>query len=143
MEEQIGKEIIIVSNRIKRRMRAASENLGLTDAQSRALRFIAEESQKRNLFQKDLEDAFDIRRSSVTQLLQVLERDGLVKREPVLEDARLKKLTLTEKGQDLQKIMWEHVQEMEKELAKNISLEEKEMFFNILYKVRKNLREEK
>lgn len=143
MERDIGKEIVKLSNRIKRRMRADSEDMGITHAQSRVLHYIAEESLKRNVYQKDIEETFDIRRSSVTQLLQVLERDDMIIREPVAEDARLKKLTLTEKGQNIQQDMKEKIMEMEKELAQNISLEEKEMFLNILYKIRKNLREEK
>ena len=143
MERQIGKEIIKLSNRIKRTMRAASEEIGITDAQGRVLQYIGEESLKRNVYQKDIEETFDIRRSSVTQLLQVLERSGMILREPVVEDARLKKLTLTEKGQRIQNVMHRQIREMEEELAQNISFEEKEILLNILCKIRKNLREEK
>ena len=139
MEKYIGKDIIVLSNRIKRRMRVAAEALGITDTQGRVLRYIWEESKKREVFQKDIEDEFDIRRSSVTQIIQLLERDGLIVRESVQRDARLKKLVLTEKAIEIQKVMNGKVRELEAEMQKDISPEEKELFLKILCKIRKNV----
>lgn len=143
MEMHIGKEIIILSTRIKRTMRAASESMGLTDTQSRVLQYIWEQSRNREVFQKDIEDEFGIRRSSVTQIIQLMERDGLIVRESVQRDARLKKLVLTEKANQIQKTMQGKIWEMETELEKNISPEEKEILLNLLYRISKNLAEEK
>lgn len=53
------------------------------------------------VFQKDIEAFLRIRRSSVSSLLNKMERGGLLFRTPVLEDARLKQLHLTEKGRTL------------------------------------------
>lgn len=142
METHIGKEIIILSNLIKRRMRSASEALGVTDTQARVIQYISEEGKKREIFQKDIEDTFCVRRSSVTQIIQLLERDGYITRESVERDARLKKLVLTEKGSQIDKVMKKQIKDMEAELKKNISPQEKETLINILYKVRKNLGEE-
>lgn len=129
----------MLSNRIKRRMRVAAEALGITDTQGRVLQYIWEESEKREVFQKDIEDEFDIRRSSVTQIIQLLERDGLIVRESVQRDARLKKLVLTEKAIEIQKVMNGKVRELEAEMQKDISPEEKELFLKILCKIRKNV----
>ena len=139
MEKYIGKDIIVLSNRIKRRMRVAAEALGITDTQGRVLQYIWEESEKREVFQKDIEDEFDIRRSSVTQIIQLLERDGLIVRESVQRDARLKKLVLTEKAIEIQKVMNGKVRELEAEMQKDISPEEKELFLKILCKIRTNV----
>ena len=139
MGNYIGKEIIVLSNRIKRRMRASSEALGLTDTQGRVLQYIWEESEKREVFQKDIEDSFGIRRSSVTEIIQLLERDGLVVRECVPRDARLKKLVLTERAIQIQKVMNGKISELEAEMQKDISQEEKEMFLKLLYKIQKNV----
>lgn len=143
MERHIGKEIIILSTRIKRRMRVASESLGLTDTQSRVLQYIWEQSRKREVFQKDIEDEFGIRRSSVTQIIQVMERDELIVRETVQRDARLKKLVLTERANQIQKTMWGKIWKMETELEENISSEEKKILLDLLHKISKNLAEEK
>ena len=129
----------MLSNRIKRRMRVAAEALGITDTQGRVLQYIWEESEKREVFQKDIEDEFDIRRSSVTQIIKLLERDGLIVRESVQRDARLKKLVLTEKAIEIQKVMNGKVRELEAEMQKDISPEEKELFLKILCKIRKNV----
>lgn len=139
MEKYIGKEIIVLSNRIKRRMRSAAEALGITDTQGRILKYIWEESKKREVFQKDIEDEFDIRRSSVTQVIQLLERDGLIVRESVERDARLKKLVLTEKAVRIQEVMNGKIRELEFQMQKDISEEEKEIFLKILYKIKRNV----
>ena len=47
------------------------------------------------VYQKDLESAFHIRRSTASGILQIMVRDGLLVREPVEGDARLKRLVLT------------------------------------------------
>ena len=143
MERHLGKEIIALSNLIKRRMRVASEALGITDTQARVIQYISEESEKREVFQKDIEDTFCVRRSSVTQIIQLLERDGFIVRESVERDARLKKLVVTKKGYQIEKVMKKQIQDMEAELEENISPQEKEMLINILYKIRKNIVEEK
>lgn len=139
MEKNIGKEIIVLSNRIKRRMRSAAESLGITDTQGRVLKYIWEESKSREVFQKDLEDEFDIRRSSVTQVIQLLERDGLIVRESVQRDARLKKLVLTEKAIRIQGVMNEKIRELESQMQKDISEEEREILLNLLRKIKRNI----
>lgn len=50
------------------------------------------------VFQRDIEHAFSITRSSVTNILQLMERKGYIERQSVPQDARLKKLVLTEQG---------------------------------------------
>ena len=139
MEKYIGKEIIVLSNRIKRKMRSAAESLGITDTQGRVLKYIWEESKSREVFQKDIEDEFDIRRSSVTQVIQLLERDGLIVRESVERDARLKKLVLTKKAIHNQEVMNGKIRELEFQMQKDISEEEREIFLKILSKIKRNV----
>ena len=50
------------------------------------------------VFQRDIEREFSITRSTVTNILQLMERKGYIQRQSVPQDARLKKLVLTEKG---------------------------------------------
>ena len=138
-EKHIGKEIIILSHGIKRQMQETAESVGITGTQSRVLQYISEESKTREVFQKDIEEAFQIRRSTVTQILQLMERDGLIERKSVARDARLKKLVLTAKGYEIDEVMKGQISHMEERIIKNISNEEKEMLLTILEKIRKNL----
>ena len=50
------------------------------------------------LYQRDLEECFRIRRSSVTAMLKAMESAGFITRTPVSQDARLKSLAPTVKG---------------------------------------------
>lgn len=50
------------------------------------------------VYQRDIEEQFHIRRSSVTALLKAMEQDGFITRTAVARDARLKSLALTDKG---------------------------------------------
>ena len=52
----------------------------------------------RDVYQRDIEQWFNIRRSSVTAMLQGLEQDGFITRCAVEKDARLTRLVATEKG---------------------------------------------
>ena len=50
------------------------------------------------VFQRDIEREFSITRSTVTNILQLMERKGYIERRSVPQDARLKQLVLTEEG---------------------------------------------
>ena len=50
------------------------------------------------VFQRDIEREFSITRSTVTNILQLMERKGYITRRSVEQDARLKQLVLTEKA---------------------------------------------
>ena len=50
------------------------------------------------VFQRDIEQEFSITRSTVTNILQLMERKGYIRRQSVPQDARLKQLVLTEEG---------------------------------------------
>ena len=61
------------------------------------LSFMVEE----DVYQRDLEAFFRLRRSTVSSTLTTLEKKGLVYRVSVPHDARLKKIQLTERGQEI------------------------------------------
>ena len=56
----------------------------------------------RDVYQRDIEQWFNIRRSSVTALLQGMEQDGFITRCAVEKDARVKRLVATDKGRACQ-----------------------------------------
>ena len=97
-EVHIAKKINILAKRIHRRIDKEASQYGITGVQGRILGFINHNSKNRDIFQKDIEEELDIRRSSVTSVLQLMEKNGFIERVSVSEDARLKKLIITEKG---------------------------------------------
>ena len=91
--------------------------------------------QDKDIFQRDVEAQFKISRSTTSSMLTLMEKKGLIQRQSVPGDARLKKLTLTERAKEL------HVQHMSKILELNsvinnaITPEEKHEMLRIIKKL--------
>lgn len=99
------------------------------------------ENQERDVFQRDIEKAFSISRSMVTVTLQLMEKNGLIRRESVVQDARLKRIVLTQKARDLHRQIEADILAFESNLARGISEEEQEVFLRVAKKMQENLRE--
>ena len=98
----MGSDIHCVSHAIRRALDAviaARVSPELTGTRGIVLGFIARRTGAGEpVYQRDIEEQFNIRRSSVTALLKAMEQDGFITRTSVAADARLKSLALTEKG---------------------------------------------
>lgn len=92
-----------------------------------------------DVFQRDIENHFGIRRSTVTKVLQAMESNGLITRTAVLSDARLKKLTLTRKAENMHEHFRKEIDAFEEMLSSGLTAEELESFFGITEKIYKNL----
>ena len=139
-KKYLGIEISRTGNILKRNLcnDEASRRIDeATGKNSWIIGFIGSHSD-RDVFQRDIEEKFSIRRSTVSSMLKLMEKKGLIVRESVSYDARLKKLTLTPKAQDMYMEMITNINNSEKQLRRNISDEELEEFFRILEKIRKN-----
>ena len=130
-----GNQIIILSNQVKHYLHQAAEVEGISGSQSRILHYISEFSKKTEVYQKDVEEFFYLRRSTVTQTLQAMEKNGLIRRSSVARDARLKKLELTETGQALEAKIHTRVMQMEQRLRDCLSEEEITQFLSITDKL--------
>ena len=93
----------------------------------------------RDVFQKDFEQEFNIRRSTASNILALIEKNGLIKRESVPYDARLKKITLTQKALDVQSVVEKAFENLEDTMRKGISEDELEIFFKVIDKINNNL----
>lgn len=93
----------------------------------------------RELFQRDMEKAFKLRRSSATAILQTMERNELIRREAVTTDARLKRLILTEKGEELCRVIHDDIVESERRLVAGLTQDELQTLQGILQKLSANL----
>ena len=137
----LGFRIRSVWQQVKRLMnRHLTENdgYGLTGMQFAIVSYIAKESTERDVFQKDLEQKFDIRKSTVTGILNTMERDGLLLRETVPYDARLRKMILTDKALQAKKNSEQVIGTVENQLSKGLTEEEIATFLTILEKISKN-----
>ncbi len=121
----------------------ADENLSnhnITIEQVKILRFLSE-SLSSFAYQKDIEQNFAIKRSSVTNILQNMEKSGLIERLGDVSDARIKKVLLTEKGAELSKTLKDFICNLESVIVNNMTGEEKEVFKYLLKKSLNNVNE--
>lgn len=142
MEEplKIGYEIKAVSNLLKRKIFETGmlEKKPITEMQMRIIDFLYRH-QEEDIFQRDLEEALSVRRSSVSRFLAAMERQGLLLRQPVPQDARLKKLTLTPAAVADHEQGIRQIQRIEEVVARGLSAEEIQEFYRVLLKIKRNL----
>lgn len=140
-EKFIGREIRKTNNMFKRRHMNSEfhkQIQNITGTNGWIIGFLADNSD-RDIFQKDIEEIFSLRRSTVSNMVQLMEKKGFIKRESVDYDARLKKLVLTQKALDIHKAILKDVEENEKKIKNGISEEELKIFFDVIEKIQKNL----
>ena len=93
------------------------------------------DNQGKDIFQRDIEKAFKVRRSTVTATLNRMEENGLIERKSVEFDNRLKKIELTDKGVLMHLSFKERAERLDNELACALTQKEKEDFLKIIKKL--------
>lgn len=96
----------------------------------------------RDIFQKDVEREFDVTRSTASKVIDLMEQKGLVRREKVSCDARLKKLVLTEEAESIAKLFEADRVSLEETLTKGFTDEEKEILCDFIIRMKTNLEKE-
>lgn len=137
----VGMTIHQLSHMIRRRLEGNRENdCDSTRYHGRIVCYL-NNRRGENVYQRDIERHFGIRRSTATRLLQLMESNGLIVREPVPSDARLKKITITEKGIAFDAQVRGEIDRFEAALARCLTESEQEAFFRIAEKLRRTLSE--
>lgn len=139
---KLGLDISKINHIISRKMdtsviSAIDDNL--TISQAYVIDFICNEGKDKDVFQKDLESVFDLKRSSISLMLNNMEKNGLIERMLVKADGRLKKIVLTEKSIKIYEKISDAIDLIENKLSENITEEEVKIFQNVLNKIRNSL----
>ena len=128
--------ILDVSKNIRYYFDLAVSANGLTSIQTRILGHLrCSEDQGKSVYQRDIEEVFRIKRSSVTSVLQTLEKKGLIVRESVPGDARIKKLVLTDVSRKMQSCTYHALTEMEQEIRSLFTEEEFRNFLEYMSRI--------
>ena len=139
-EEKIAmRSIKRLSNGISREMCAAFGSGMFSGAQGRTLHFILAAHQKEDLFQKDIEEEYSLRPPTATKLLKDMEKNGLIYREAVPYDARLKRIVATEKAMQYQELIHQSLEETEDRLTSGISSQDLAVFFRVINQMIRNM----
>lgn len=139
-QRQLGFEIRTLNNCVKRFFQATKppELQQSTGVHGWAIKYFYENRNK-DIFQRDFEERFSIRRSTATNMLKLMEKNGIITRESVDYDARLKKIVLTKKAVAIHKKAVKNIEMIESTLKNGITDEELASFYKVADKIKLNL----
>ncbi len=143
-DKEIGFVIRTLNNAIKRDVEKSRSKILTEDIKGIngwAIHYFYENRDK-DIFQRDFEEKFSIRGSTASRMLKNMEQKGFIERISVENDARLKKIVLTEKAINQHNIIMNDIIKREKRLKNGISSEELEIFFKVMKKLTANMEEE-
>ncbi len=139
-DNKIILEIKKTSNLIKRTLNKLFPS-GITTTNIIILNYIDENNKlKKFVYAKDLEEFLEIRRSSISEILDGMESKRLIKRN-IGNDLRTKEIVLDQEGIRVLKIFKDNIENVELGLHKNINDKDLLVFFKVLNSIRKNLEE--
>ena len=95
--------------------------------------------EEEDVFQRDIEKKFSMRRSTASSILTLMEKNNLIGRVPVSYDARLKKIVLTDKSQEFISLFQKEEQTLDGILANGFTAEELALLEAMLERVSANL----
>lgn len=98
-------------------------------------------NQDKEVFQKDLEEILNLRRATVSGVLQTMEKNKLIDRVVSKYDSRVKKIILNDNTKKLFLEKHNKLLEVEKMITKDITNEELVTFNNVINKMKNNLKE--
>lgn len=139
MPKRIGLELRKAQQAIIHRIEKDRQELSLflTHGQARIISFVRDSDEP--VYQKDIEEHLRIRRSTTTEMLNVLERDGYIKRTRAKHDARLKEINVTELSYKVIDEMTQYFDCLEDIIEKGIDQKDKDVFFKVLNQIKKNM----
>lgn len=139
MSRRIGLELRETQQMIKHRIEKdrREDSLNLTHGQIRILLFINDKEEP--VYQKDIEAYLRIRRSTATEMLNVLERHGYIKRKRAKHDGRLKEIHITDITLKVIDDMDAYIINLEEVLRKDIDEKDLSIFFNVLDQLKENI----
>lgn len=135
--QHVGMVVRFLHHRFDRLFEENAAAAGLDDvtvAHGRILGFLAHRKAT-DIYQRDLEQAFHINRSSVTSILQTMEKNGLIERHGVSGDGRLKKVTLTARGEEAHCRVMKVIEKTEEQMRSALSDSELATFFALAEKL--------
>ena len=138
MEHRIGMEIRVLSKYMGRYLDDIHGiDCMLSGPQGLILIYLCENDEE--VYQKYIEKYFNIRRSTATGLLNSLEKNGYITKEPVENDKRMKKIKATEHAYSTVEKIDNHVIQLEKIMLDGIDEKEVKQFRNTISKMTLNL----
>ena len=135
----MGVRIHILAHKLRYLMDKNLMDNNITLEQARTLGYIVENNVEGQVNQRDMEEGVSIKRSSVTSILNNMEKAGFITRIQDPEDARAKKLFLTQEGKQMDQQLGDFVAESEKQLTQGMTEAEVALMKILLKKAIENI----
>jgi len=140
LRDKLSSPVRLITSISRKLKRGADENLireKITVEQVMVMRMIHENGG--SVGQKDIEKAFEVRRSTVTSAMQTLEKKGFIVRSPHPDDSRAKIVTLTASGIEKNRKLINFIEERDEKLLVGLTSEEKDTLTSLLLKISENI----
>ncbi len=137
-EKKLMEQYDRLNRKMQRNFASYFSDSQITCIQGLVLHYIIVESERRDVFPKDLEEFLEIKGSSVTSLINNLERGGYLRRESLATDGRYKKLVLTEKAREIQEDILRRVHDYMCNMFAGISEEDLKTFESVVLQMTRN-----
>ncbi len=94
---------------------------------------------KNKVYQRDLENVFKLRRSTISGILKTMEKNNLIKRIDRKDGYPVKGIILTDNAKNKYELIVKNFKLFNKNIEKDISNEELKTFFNGINKIKMNI----
>jgi DNA-binding MarR family transcriptional regulator len=137
--ETFSVEMCALSNLLLRSLgdRMRANGMGeVTVMQAMVIAYLANHPET---YQRDLENEFQVNRSTITKIVQIMERKGYLNRLSVPQDKRLKQLVLTDLGWELNSRLEKCMEQTNRDCMEALSPQEGKALLNSMRKIREKL----
>lgn len=132
-------ELKMLDNLLKKNADAHFRELDTDDQLTRMHHWIIDflyRNQEKDIYQRDIEAEFSISRSTTSNILSLMEKKKLINRLSVENDARLKKVVLTDKAVDMHIRLTDTARKLDAMAENALTEGEKSEFIRIINKLR-------
>ena len=95
------------------------------------------ECENEELNQKTLEHCLHVNKSTLSEMLNCMEKNGLIERVSSLEDNRIKFIRMTSKGRETNDQIAHVIDELENSFKAQLTSDELDTFFRVIKKIKK------
>lgn len=141
-KRKIGHELRTLDNMMSRNLMAAARERGVDEltAMHGWILGICAGTKTKIFSRSDIEAEFKICRSTVTNILKLMEKKGYIRRESVPYDARLKKLVLTDTGRELHEKTKDMIDILEEQTIEGIAKKISIRFYRVIDQLKSNVK---
>ena len=138
--KNIGPKIQKLSHLMVQLKNRRMEHMGLTQQQANVINYLYNHPD-RDIYQKDIAAHLALKNSSVTSLIANLEKNGFLTKVPDPDDARHKKIVLTDRACSEHLVCLDYVNAIEDRMTAGMTPQELELFHDLLRRAIGNIAE--